>query len=57
MVDHSGPAAFGGQLGNTVGLASLARELSANDPQERTSGRTGAVADRNVELLVANALV
>jgi metallophosphoesterase (TIGR03767 family) len=57
MVDHAGPAAYGGQLGNTVGLASLARELSANDPQERTSGRTGAVADRNVELLVANALV
>lgn len=57
MVDHAGPAAYGGQLGNTVGLASLARELSANDPQERTSGRIGATADRNVELLVANALV
>jgi metallophosphoesterase (TIGR03767 family) len=57
MVDHAGPAAYGGRLGNTVGLASLARELSANDPQERTSGRTGAVADRNVELLLANALV
>lgn len=57
MVDHLGPAAYGGQLGTTVGLASLARELSANDPQERESGRTGAAADRNVELLVANALV
>ena len=57
MIDHAGPAAHGGNLANTVGLASLARELSANDPQERSSGRSGAVADRNVELLVANALV
>ncbi|MGH3457140.1 TIGR03767 family metallophosphoesterase [Aeromicrobium sp.] len=56
MVDHAAPAAYGGQLGNTLGLASLARELSANDPQERDSGRSGATADRNVELLVANAL-
>jgi len=57
MVDHAGPAAYEGELGNTLGLASLARELSANDPQERTSGKTGAAADRNVELLVANALI
>ena len=56
MVDHAGPAAYEGELGNNVGLASLSRELSANDPQERSSGRTGAAADRNVELLVANAL-
>ncbi len=56
MIDHAGPAAHGGNLVNTVGLASLARELSANDPQERSSDRSGAVADRNVELLVANAL-
>lgn len=57
MVDHAGPAAYGGNLGDSVSLASLARELSANDPQERTSGRVGAGADRNVELLVKNALV
>jgi metallophosphoesterase (TIGR03767 family) len=56
MVDHAGPAAYEGELGNTLGLASLSRELSANDPQERGTGRTGAAADRNVELLVANAL-
>ena len=56
MVDHAGPAAYEGELGNNLGLASLARELSANDPQERSSPRTGAAADRNVELLVANAL-
>jgi metallophosphoesterase (TIGR03767 family) len=57
MLDHAGPASNGGSLADTVVLSALARELSANDPQERTSGRTGAVADRNVELLVANALV
>jgi metallophosphoesterase (TIGR03767 family) len=56
MIDHAGPAAYGGNLANTVGLASLARELAANDPQERTAGRSGTLADRNVELLVANAL-
>ncbi|MGI9084309.1 MAG: TIGR03767 family metallophosphoesterase [Aeromicrobium sp.] len=57
MVDHAAPEAYGGVLGTTLGLASLARELSANDPQERSSGRTGVPADRNVELLIANALV
>jgi hypothetical protein len=56
MVDHAGPANHGGDLSNNVTLAALARELSANDPQERTSGKTGVGADRNVELLVANAL-
>jgi hypothetical protein len=56
MVDHAGPANHGGDLSNNVALAALARELSANDPQERTSGKTGVDADRNVELLVANAL-
>lgn len=57
MVDHAAPESSGGQLGDPLSLASLARELSANDPQERSSGRSGAAADRNVELLVANPLV
>ncbi len=57
MLDHAGPASHGGSLADTVALSALARELSANDPQERTSGKNGAPADRNVELLVANALV
>jgi metallophosphoesterase (TIGR03767 family) len=56
MVDHAGPASHGGDLSNNVALSALARELSANDPQERSSTRNGAPADRNVELLVANAL-
>ncbi len=56
MVDHKGPETHSG-LGDTVQLASLARELAGNDPQERTSGKLGAVSDRNVELIVADALV
>jgi metallophosphoesterase (TIGR03767 family) len=57
MLDHAGPASNGGSLSDNVSLAALARELAANDPQERTSGKTGVIADRNVELLVSNALV
>ena len=56
MLDHDGPATNGGSLANTVALSSLARELSANDPQERASGKVGSQNDRNVELMVANAL-
>ncbi len=56
MVDHAAPASHGGQLATSLQLAALARELSANDPQERTSGKTGSKADRNVELLIANPL-
>ena len=56
MVDHVGPAAYGGNLSNPVALASLARELAANDPQQRTSAQEGVKADRNVELLVSNPL-
>jgi metallophosphoesterase (TIGR03767 family) len=56
MVDHAGPASFGGQTGSPVPLAGLARELAANDWQERTTGREGDAAGRNVELLVANPL-
>ena len=48
MVDHAGPASNGGSLSGTLALSALARELSANDPQERSSGKTGALADRNV---------
>ncbi|WP_435771150.1 TIGR03767 family metallophosphoesterase [Nocardioides sp. SYSU DS0651] len=55
MVDHAGPASYGGDLSNPVALAGLARELSANDWHDHSSG-TGTPADRNVELLVANPL-
>ena len=53
MVDHAGPAAYGGSTSDTVRLASLGRELAANDPQNRTDSGRGQLADRNVELLVA----
>ncbi len=52
MIDHVAPPAYGGVLSNPVKLASLARELAANDPQQRTTGQEGSVTDRNVELLL-----
>jgi metallophosphoesterase (TIGR03767 family) len=52
IIDHGGPVSFGGNLSNTLSLAALSRELSANDWQERTDARRGSVEDRNVELLV-----
>jgi metallophosphoesterase (TIGR03767 family) len=53
MLDHGGPAAYGGRLGDPVSLAGLSRELSANDWHERDSDRRGALEARNVEMLVA----
>ncbi len=53
MVDHAGPVAYAGDLNTTTGLASLGRELAANDPQNRTDSGRGQVSDRNLELLVA----
>lgn len=52
MLDHSGPAAYGGRTGDPLVLAGLARELAVNDWQLRDSGLRGDVEDRNVELLV-----
>ena len=52
MVDHAGPTSYAGNTSDTVRLASLGRELAANDPQNRTDSGRGQLADRNVELLV-----
>jgi len=52
IIDHSGPISRGGQLAGTAALASLSRELSANDWSNRTDARRGEVSDRNVELLL-----
>ncbi|WP_156388643.1 MULTISPECIES: TIGR03767 family metallophosphoesterase [unclassified Nocardioides] len=52
MLDHAGPAAYGSRLHDPVALAGLARELSANDWQERSQDRRGATDARNVELLI-----
>ncbi|MCW2600580.1 MAG: family metallophosphoesterase [Frankiales bacterium] len=52
VLDAAAPLAYGGRLGSSTALASLARELAANDPQERSDTRRGKVEDRNVELIV-----
>ena len=51
ILDHAGPADHGGDLGSTLRLASLARELSLNDPHAKPAA-TGTAADRNTELVV-----
>ena len=54
LLDPAAPLAYGGRLDSTNAIASLARELSANDPQggrDKDTSR-GSVEDRNVELLV-----
>ena len=56
MVDHAGPASYAGRTDSPVRLAGLARELAANDPQERTTHREGERGDRNVELVLENPL-
>jgi len=52
LVDAAAPLSYLGRTDRTMSLASLARELAANDWQERTDVRRGAVEDRNVELLL-----
>ena len=56
IVDHSGPISRPGRLTGTASLASLSRELSANDWTERSDARRGDVTDRNVELLLPDPL-
>ena len=51
ILDHAGPADYRGDLGSTVSLAGLSRELSVNDPQANL-GAGGSAGDRNTELLV-----
>jgi metallophosphoesterase (TIGR03767 family) len=52
IVDHAGPASHGNSISGPLALASLSRELSMNDWQNRTDVRRGSVEDRNVELIV-----
>ncbi len=51
IVDHAGPASAHSGSGS-LALASLSRELAANDWQDRTDDRRGSAADRNVELVL-----
>lgn len=50
-IDHAAPAVWSGDL-SVEGLASLSRELSANDWVENPAMRRGSLLDRNVELLL-----
>ncbi len=52
LIDHAAPVSYGGRTSSALRLASLARELAANDWQRRDVG-LGARSARNVELLVA----
>jgi metallophosphoesterase (TIGR03767 family) len=58
IVDHVAPTSYGKHPTSPLELASLSRELGANDWQESDrvihgqDGRRGRVEDRNVELLV-----
>lgn len=50
-LDHAAPPAWSGDL-TPLGLASLSRQLSANDWVENPVMRIGSELDRNVELLL-----
>ncbi len=52
MIDSAAPALWDGSLDSTLALASLSRELAANDPQLDPDDHRGSTADRNVELLL-----
>jgi metallophosphoesterase (TIGR03767 family) len=52
IVDIDAPVMYGNDLSNPKALASLARQLSANDPTERPQARSGTLSDRNTQLLV-----
>jgi metallophosphoesterase (TIGR03767 family) len=51
MIDSAAPARWSGGLGSTLSLASLSRELAANDLGAVTD-HEGAAGDRNVELML-----
>jgi len=52
IVDHAGPVSRVSQASTTTALASVSRELSANDWQSGGDSRRGGIEDRNVELLL-----
>ncbi len=54
IIDAAAPLSYGGRLDSSLRLASLGREVAANDWQDRGDGRRGKVEDRNVELLLAS---
>jgi metallophosphoesterase (TIGR03767 family) len=52
MIDSAAPANWDRSLTSTLSLASLSRELAANDLQMDAAAHQGAATDRNVELLL-----
>jgi len=52
MVEHAGAAAADPADHSILGLASINRELSANDPQTDLASRMGQPKDLNVELVI-----
>jgi hypothetical protein len=52
MLEHAAPARVGYDATSTAALASISRELSANDPQSDRADRRGGAADLNVELVL-----
>lgn len=52
MIDSAAPAAWNGSLGSSLALASLSRELAANDIPGQAESHRGQIADRNVELML-----
>jgi metallophosphoesterase (TIGR03767 family) len=57
LVDHAGPRSYGGRTSTSVQLASLGRELAANDWHIDAEKHRGARNARNVELVVKAPLV
>jgi hypothetical protein len=53
IIDHAGPPSWNPLLANTLSLAALSRELSANDPQTDFAAYAGTALARNTELLLA----
>ena len=52
-VDHAALPSYGRRTDGVLQLASLSRELAANDWQSDPRRREGVRGDRNAELLVA----
>lgn len=52
LVDHAAPPETGPVTSDVLRLASINRELCANDPQVDLATELGTLDDRNVELLI-----
>ena len=52
MIEHAGPARTALDAADLLGLASLSRELGANDRQAGPVAKQGSATDRNVELVL-----